>query len=97
VGTKDLGRKKQEALDKRTVGTAFMGLSILHCFQALLEMVLIGRAAAAISPAEDPIRQTETIKRPILRPQYGSDLSPIVAEYGPISACSTQNKAQRGQ
>src|SRR5206468_1377112 len=28
-------------------------------------------------------------------PQYGSDLSPIAAEYGSISACSTQNKAKR--
>jgi hypothetical protein len=25
----------------------------------------------------------------------GSDLSPIAAEYGSISACSTQNKAKR--
>jgi hypothetical protein len=25
----------------------------------------------------------------------GSDLSPITAEYGSISACSTQNKAKR--
>jgi hypothetical protein len=30
-----------------------------------------------------------------LTPKYGSDLSPIAAEYGSISACSTQNKAKR--
>src|SRR5207244_11471281 len=67
------------------------------CFQALLEIVLIRHAAAhCYKPRGRSYPRNEAIKRPILRPQqYGSDLSPIAAEYGSISACSTQNKAKR--
>jgi len=46
---------------------------ILHCFQALLEIVLIRHAAVhCYKLREDLIRGTKRIKRPILRPQLES-------------------------
>src|SRR6266403_3693241 len=53
------------------------------------------RLLIAISPAEDLIRGTKRSNGRFCDPANGSDLSPIAAEYGSISACSTQNKAKR--
>ena len=39
--------------------------------------------------------QGEAVFRSQIGNIVGSDLSPIAAEYGSISACSTQNKAKR--
>src|SRR5271169_7245919 len=53
------------------------------------------RLFRAISSAEDLVRRTKRSNGRFCDSKVESDLSPIAAEYRPMSACLTQNKAKR--